>query len=135
MKINKIQKVIVGIIPSIIIWFIGYGIAYEIYGSQRLKYTWWCWAIVFLLIGIFEFFWFRDFNPNKEKISGSQLVEKTSDTSQREQKNDRVEKGKIAKSEIEQRENHKSYLKVRDQYVKLMNKQRYILESNYKINS
>jgi hypothetical protein len=59
-KTNTAQKIILAIFIPIVLFFIGYGVLHnsDIY-PEDLDESWGGWVIVFLLIGIVEFFLFK----------------------------------------------------------------------------
>lgn len=68
---NTPQRVIVALAVPILAILIGYGAIHLIANAMRggywlhdctplaLIHTWWMWAIVLGIVGVFEFFWFR----------------------------------------------------------------------------
>lgn len=64
-KANTPQRITIAIITPLILLVFGYGVIDMLISSydsplEDFDETWWMWGVVLLLIGGFEFFWFRD---------------------------------------------------------------------------
>jgi hypothetical protein len=68
-KSNPIQRIIVAVGVPIVIIILGFGIMtiiekndYDLwhFDPSALGESWWGWLLLILIIGVFEYFWFRD---------------------------------------------------------------------------
>ena len=70
-RLNPIQRIVVAVVIPIVVILIGWGVMTNIVidgggvfrimmNPINLSDSWWTWLIVISVIGVFEYFWFRN---------------------------------------------------------------------------